>query len=451
MFFLARTVRPGLLDAPLHTVVNPLGVSGGLAAFQRAAESVAASAVNLGLVGSVVFLVRRYRRSTGEDRARLQWVAAAALAVAVMAPVPAIALTRLSASAASAVISVVVGAAFALALLGIAAGVLRYRLFDVDRVLSAGAAYLLVTVLVVLVFAVITLGLSEITNSPKSSPLRVAASTLAAAGVAGLVRGRVQVAVDRRFHRRRYEATTVMRAFTAAPATERDDAERALQEATGDTSIRVGYPAPGADGGFVAVDGSPFEAETGERRNSVVLMRGAEPVARIDHNVTASSVELVRECAQIAIAEPDNIRLRAELRRRLAEAEGSRARLAQAASAERQRIERNLHDGAQQRLVAVMVGLRTASLRAARGVPNRDDLQAAIDNLGVAVRELRELANGVIPGLLVREGLEAALYDLAARSPLPVEIHAHLPRLDSAMRKPPTMPAAAPSTPRTYP
>ena len=227
----------------------------------------------------------------------------------------------------------------------------------------------------------------------------------------------------------------MMRVFLAYPPTGQDDAEDALRAATGDPSIRVGYPRSDAEVCFVAADGSPFEATASGVRNSVVLKRGLDTVARIDHDVTASPAELVRQCGQMAIAELDNIRLRAELRTRLAEAEGSRARLAQAASAERHRIERNLHDGAQQRLVAVMVGLRTASLRAARGVSSVDALQTAIDDLGAAVRELRELANGLVPALLVRDGLEGALQDLAERCPVPVEVDAHLPRLDPAVEE----------------
>ncbi len=436
LFFLGRVVRPGRLDFPLQGVVNPVGVNAALAGVVRAVTGMAAVVVNLGLIVSVGLVLYRFRTSSGEDRAQLKWVAVAGVGIALMAFVPAIAVSQLSPSTADAVISVSIGGGFVLVLGGIAASVLRYRLYEVDRVLSVGVAYLLVTAVVAAVFVIVTLGLSQLSASPGSSSLRVAASTLAAAAAAGSVRRPVQDMVDRRFHRRRYEATAVMRTSLASPPTGRDDAEQALRAATGDASIRVGYPrAGGVAGEFVAADGSPFKAAPGEDRDTLPVMRGKERVAIIDHSVAASPTELVSQCAQMALTEFDNLRLRAELRTRLVEAEHSRARLAQAASLERHRLERNLHDGAQQRLVAVMVALRTTTLRAARGVPNVPELQVAIDDLGIAVRELRELANGLVPALLGRDGLSAALHDLAERCPVPVDVDAQVPRLEPAVEE----------------
>jgi len=435
VFLVARAVRPGLLDPPLHSLVNPVGVGAGLAPTARVAMAVAAVTVNFGLVASIALLLRRFRRSDGEERDQLKWVAVGAVAVVFMAPVPALAHSQLPASAADLVVSVVVGLAIVVALLGIAASVLRYRLYDVDRVLSTGTSYLLLSVMVVAVFVVVALGLGQLSTSKDSSALRVGISTLAAAGVAGLFRRRTQDLVDRRFRRRRYEAAAVMRAFICCPPTGRDDAQQALRVATGDGSIRVGYPRADPPGGFVTADGSPYPEVRAPGRGLVVLTRAEECVAVVDHDVVASPARLVRECGQIALAELDNIRLRAELRTRLTEAQHSRARLARAASAERQRLERNLHDGAQQRLVAVMVALQTTAIRAARGTPVGGDLQEAIDELADAVRELRELANGLVPALLGRDGLETALRDLAERCPVPVAIDAHLPRLDPAVEE----------------
>lgn len=435
VFFVTRFLKSGPLQFPLQHIDNPMGLDGSVAVVMRGVMVLAAIIVNLGLLASALLLLRRFRTSAGEDRAQVKWVAASGVGIAFVAIVPVFAHSQLSASAASAVISIVVGGAFTLILLGIAASVLRFRLYDVDRVLSRGTAYFLITVIVASVFVVVTLGLSEITNSRDSSSLRVGVSTLAAAVAAGLVRGRIQEAVDRRFRRRHFEATSVMRAFLTAAPTAHDDAEQALRNATGDSTIRVGYPRPESDDEFVASDGSPFHVDVESQKANFLLMRGTERVAIIEHNVEASTGELVKQCAQITIAQLDNIRLRAELRTRLVEAEHSRARLAVAASAERHRIERNLHDGAQQRIVAVMVALRTASLRAARGIRVDDDLQIAIDDLQIAVQELRELANGLVPALLVRDGLEAALHDLAGRCPIPVTVHAQLPRLPDAVEE----------------
>ncbi|MDQ6934427.1 MAG: histidine kinase [Actinomycetota bacterium] len=435
VFFVARLLRPGRLQFPLQNVDNPVGVDRDLAVVMGAAVGVAAIVVNLGLLASAFFLLRRFTTSTSEDRQQLKWVAVAAVGIAFAAIVPALANTQLPASTASVVKSVVVGGAFSLVMLGIAASVLRYRLYAVDRVLSRGTAYLLISIVVALVFVAVTLGLSQITSSRNSSSLRVGVSTLTAAAVAGLLRNRIQQAVDRRFRRRHFEATAVMRAFLATAPTGSEEAEQALRDATGDESIRVGYPKAESDSELVEANGSPFQPSMEPQRASISLTRGTERVAVVEHDLEASPAELVRQCAQMALAQLDNIRLRAELRTRLGEAEHSRARLAIAASVERHRIERNLHDGAQQRLVAVMVALRTTSLRAARGVPVAEDLQVAIDDLRTAVQELRELANGLVPALLVRDGLEAALQDLAGRCPVPVTVDAQLPRLPEAVEE----------------
>jgi signal transduction histidine kinase len=107
----------------------------------------------------------------------------------------------------------------------------------------------------------------------------------------------------------------------------------------------------------------------------------------------------------------------------------SRARIVQAGDAERRRIERNLHDGAQQRLVALALTLRLARLQLD---PNPDaaaqHLANADEELRVALEELRELAHGIHPAVLADRGLEPALEGLATHSHLPVELTAHVPQ-----------------------
>jgi len=435
VFFLARLLRPGRLDPPLHLFLNPMAAPVWTRPGVLLAEHVAAIIVNLGLVTSVGLLLRRYRRSRELERDQLRWVALAAVAIVVMAPVPAVAAATLPPAVADVVVSLVVGLAFTVLLTGVAAGVLRYRLYDVGRVLSVGATYVLITALVAVVFVVMTLGLSELTNSPTSSSLRVALSTTVAAVAAGGLRRRIQDEVDHRFHRRAFEATAVIRRFLAAPGPEPDGAERALREATGDRSIRIGFPRTDGQPGYVTATGSPFVLSDDPGRGTVCIERGPDEVAVVEHDRRESPVALLASCGQLAVAELDNIRLRAELRGRLVEVEQSRARLAQAAAAERHRLERNLHDGSQQRLVAVMLNLRTTALRADRGLGVADDLQAAIDGLGTAVRELRELANGLVPALLGREGLTPALVDLADRSPVPVLVDVDVPRLPQGVEE----------------
>lgn len=437
VFFAARLLAPGRLSEPLQGHTNPLGARGGLGDVMGVLAGIGAAAVNLSLLAAVLVLVRRFWRSRGDERSQLKWVVLACGGVVPLAVLPAVARILLSPEAAGVAISVVVGGGLTLVLAGIAAGVVRYRLYDVDRLLSAGAAYLFLSFIVLTVFVVTTLGLSELSSSRDSSQLRVVASTLAAVAVAGLARRWVQDNVDRRFQRRRYEAEALVRTFLALPAGDRGDPQPLLREACRDPSIVVRYRSEHDSRRLIFADGSEADdhGPNGAERNRIVVTRGAELVASIDHDPARSAVLLVRRCADLVASELDNIRLRAALRSRLADAEQSRARLAKAAADERHRIERNLHDGAQQRLVAVMVALSTTKLQAARGVPNVADLQAAIDELRGAVRELRQLVNGLAPGLVNGSGLAAALQDLADRSPIPVLVSAQIPRLTPAVEE----------------
>jgi len=114
-------------------------------------------------------------------------------------------------------------------------------------------------------------------------------------------------------------------------------------------------------------------------------------------------------------------RLRVELRRRLTEVEASRARIVAAGYEERRRIERDIHDGAQQRLVSI--GLALLHAQHELGVsPVRDTIEGAVQEIGIAIKELRGLAGGVRPTDLQR-GLAPALRELAGRTPVRVDVH----------------------------
>jgi signal transduction histidine kinase len=129
-------------------------------------------------------------------------------------------------------------------------------------------------------------------------------------------------------------------------------------------------------------------------------------------------VESVRAAAGLVF---ENERLAAEVRSQLAEVRASRGRVVSAADAERRRIERNLHDGAQQRLVVLTVALGLAASRADAAAAHV--LSRAQDDIEAALAELRELARGIHPTLLRHEGLEAAVAAVARRASLPVTVH----------------------------
>jgi signal transduction histidine kinase len=128
----------------------------------------------------------------------------------------------------------------------------------------------------------------------------------------------------------------------------------------------------------------------------------------------------VIEAAGLAI---EIARLRVEVRRRLAEVEQSRARIVSAGYEERRRLERDLHDGAQQRLVSIGLALRHVQGRLPTPSREADELDASVAELGHAIEELRELARGVRPAGL-DDGLGPALRELASRSPLRIRVEA---------------------------
>ena len=112
-----------------------------------------------------------------------------------------------------------------------------------------------------------------------------------------------------------------------------------------------------------------------------------------------------------------------ELTAQVSELEGARSRIIAAADAERRRIERDLHDGAQQRLVALALNLRMAEQRAEDGDPTAVELvRQAGEEANLALKELRDLARGIHPAILTNRGLPAALQDLASRAMLPVDV-----------------------------
>jgi signal transduction histidine kinase len=125
----------------------------------------------------------------------------------------------------------------------------------------------------------------------------------------------------------------------------------------------------------------------------------------------------------------ENERLQAELRAQLAELRDSRARIVQAGDQERRRLERDLHDGAQQRLVGLAMALQLLRNQVADGTESKALLDETEAELQQALAELRELARGIHPAVLTDQGLDAALHTLAERAPLAVTVEGDSGRL----------------------
>jgi signal transduction histidine kinase len=206
----------------------------------------------------------------------------------------------------------------------------------------------------------------------------------------------------------------------------------ALAEALHDPTLEVAFWLP-ERGGYVDADGLPVELpQDGHDRAVANLERDGEPLAALIHDPTLRyEPELIDAAAAAARLALQNARLQAELQAQLVKVKESRARIVAAGDEQRRRIERDLHDGAQQRLVALALDLK----RAQGNLDGRADqdverlLAAAADEVKVAVEELRQLASGIHPGILTQGGLSVALAALANKAPVPVTVDANLDRL----------------------
>jgi len=206
----------------------------------------------------------------------------------------------------------------------------------------------------------------------------------------------------------------------AEPGALRDALSRALRDPT----LELAYWVPEYEA-YVGADGEPIAlpAEGSERVTTYVERHHAR-VAVLIHDASLSDepqlVGAVTSAAGIAL---ENERLKADLRARLSDLKASRARIVEAGDAARRRLERDLHDGAQQRLVSLSVILRVVQNR----VPDEPLLQTARDELSASLEELRNIARGIHPAVLSDHGLPVALESLAAVAPVKVTLDVDLP------------------------
>jgi hypothetical protein len=203
------------LDPPLQAVTSPLGLdapAGLLGVVYAVVSGVFGVAFGLAILAGVVSLLVRFRLARGVERQQLRWVALAAALVPV-AVLVAVAATLIAGTAADKVVTYAIGTVNWLVPLALGAAVLRYRLYDLDRIISRTLAYGLLTVLLGGGYAGVVLGLGQLLG--RNSPLAVAVATLAVAAAFQPARRRIQDLVDRRFNRHRYDAARTIQAFSA--------------------------------------------------------------------------------------------------------------------------------------------------------------------------------------------------------------------------------------------
>ncbi len=198
----------------------------------------------------------------------------------------------------------------------------------------------------------------------------------------------------------------------------------ALSDALGDPTLQLVYWRESA-GHYVTYEGHRVELpEHGSGRAVAEVERDGKRVGAIIYDAALrDDPSLVRAAAAAAALQLENERLEAELRARVEELETSRARLVEVSMGERRRLERDLHDGAQQRLVALSLQLGMARRKLDADPPAAARLlEASTAELQRALEELRELARGIHPAILTDRGLGAAIEALAERAPLPVDL-----------------------------
>jgi signal transduction histidine kinase len=406
--------------------------------FLAALELVGLPLVALGIIGAIAQLVARLRRSRGEEREQLKWFAYAGI----MAPLITLALS----SGPLGNIAWTLGPLSLVAAVGVA--IFKYRLYDIDVVINKTVVFGGLAAFITAVYVGIVVGIGAAIG--QGSKPNFGLSILATAVVAVAfqpVRERVQSFANRLVYGQRASPYEVLSEFSSrmAGAYESEDLlprmARILGEGTGAGSTRVwlkvgeelraeatwpdseGSPAlPMKDGAVPIIPDASLVLPVRHRGDLLgVLSLTKLPGERL----TPTEEKLAADLASGAGLVLRNVRLTEELLARLEELRASRQRIVEAQDQERRRLERNIHDGAQQQLVALSVKIRLARQLGAKdpGMAN-DLLQETEAEVSQALEDLRDLARGIYPPLLADQGLVAALKGQAARSAVPVQVEA---------------------------
>jgi signal transduction histidine kinase len=317
-----------------------------------------------------------------------------------------------------------------IALAVIAAGIMMRRWQRASAPLRRALAPILLTGGATIVLLGCTLLAQQISTpawAAVSSAERIAIATVPLAYLLGLFRARLgRVAVS---------DLVVELGRMPEPGRLRDALARALR----DPSLELAYWVA-ESGAYVGIDGRPVEpVAQGERAVTVLERRGRRIAALVHDPALAEDPALLDAVSTAAGLALENERLLAELRAQLEALRESRARIVEAGDTERRRLERNLHDGAQQRLVSLGLALGLAETKVEQEPPAAVELLGwAREQLALALAELRELARGIHPAVLTERGLAYAITALAERAPLEVALDVRLEQ-----RPPPAIEAAA--------
>jgi len=394
----------------------------------------------LGMLGSLVagaVAIRiRLQRSVGIERLQTMWLAWSATLV------PVTLLLCISSGLLGLALGVTIADVIVFPLLmlidiavaasvGIAVG--RYRLYAIERLVNRTLVYAVLTALLVSVFAGLTIALGVLVGG--GSEWITAVTTLVVAVGFLPLRRRIQDIVDRRFSRARYNGVRRVRTFEDEVREGRRAPEEigaVLAEALGDPSADLRFWLPATEA-FAEASGDLANLPDDARARTAIGRDGARTAVLLHDPSLLHRRDLLNGVLSAATLSIEMARLRVELRLQLAEVEASRARIVEAGYEERRRLERDLHDGAQQRLVSLGVQVR----RLQRGLPRgaavlSPALDRVVDEIGGAIGDLRQIAAGVRPARL-DDGLSAALADLARSAPIPVDVEVPNERVQASV------------------
>jgi len=382
----------------------------------------------LAFIGAASLFVRR-RRATGEEREQIRWFAygATLMALAIVASTPGIGPGQL----------VVVG----LLALPTAAtiAILKYRLYDIDVVINKTVVYGVLAASFTAIYVAIVVGIGAAVGSRSSGALTILAAVVMAV-VFQPVRDRARKVANRLVYGKRATPYEVLSEFSerVGGAYDAEDVlprmAHILADGTGATRshvwLRVGgelrpaarwpdedmsaaSPLPLVDGDLPEVPGADRAFPVHHQGELLGALAVAMPA---NEPLSPAGEKLIGDLASQAGLVLRNVRLIEELR-------ASRQRLVAAQDEERRRLERNLHDGAQQELVALGIQLGLAQRVAAKESPSTAELLARLQEQSTeALDNLRDLARGIYPPLLADQGLTAALSAQARKASVPVEV-----------------------------